>query len=137
MHKSEIKLSYILGMCGLAYLVSSFLGVVFYKVFVCQMVAVAILFIISVEKESKMGTSKQEISDWFDRGVKEKKDYMLVVCDTFDHEDFPVYTTREKYSDVYAEYNNGKNMHRIMEVYDLHKERDPQLNELRSFNGPR
>lgn len=137
MTKSEVKLSYLIVMCGLAYLVSSFLGIVFYKVFLCQMVAVAILFILSVQKEAKMGTSKQEISDWFDRGMKEKKDYMLVVCDTFDHEDFPVYATKEKYSEVYAEYSNGKNMHRIMEVYDLSMERDTQLSKPRCFNGPR
>lgn len=33
-----------------------------------------------------MGTTQQEISEWFDRGVKEGATHMIVVCDTFDYE---------------------------------------------------
>ena len=38
-------------------------------------------------------TTKHEIAQWFDRGVSEGATHMIVVCDTFDHEDYPVYVT--------------------------------------------
>lgn len=81
-----------------------------------------------------MSTTKQMISDWFDLGVEQKATHMLVVCDTFDYEDYPVYVKpSEKVREEYAKYN-GPNMQKVMEVYDLKKDRDTQLNEGRSFN---
>lgn len=80
-------------------------------------------------------TTREEITDWFDRGVRNNHDYLIVVCDTFDHEDYPVYSSRENF---WMEYNrhNGTNMQRIMEVYDLHGPRDEQLMEHRSMRIP-
>ena len=82
-----------------------------------------------------MPTSKEEIGEWFDRGVGEKMDFMIVVCDTFDYEDYPAYTTKKDFAEEYAHYD-GENMQRIMEVYDLHLPRDPQLAEARAFHMP-
>jgi hypothetical protein len=81
-----------------------------------------------------MGTSKSEISEWFGRGVKEGATNMLVVCDTFDHEDYPVYVKPDE--DVhkkYAEYS-GKEMQKVMEVYSLKRNELSQLAEFRSFH---
>lgn len=33
-------------------------------------------------------TKKQEISKWFDEGVQMEASFILVVCDTFDWEDY-------------------------------------------------
>lgn len=38
-----------------------------------------------------MGTSQAEIRGWLLAGKKKNATHMIVVCDTFDHEDFPVY----------------------------------------------
>lgn len=82
-------------------------------------------------------TTKQELQLWFDRGITEKYRYMIVVCDTFDWEDYPVYVTKDE--DFYIAYDdhNEKNMQRIMEVYDLDKSWEEQSkgNE-RVFNFP-
>jgi len=81
-----------------------------------------------------MSTTKMMISGWFDEGVTLKKDFMLVVCDTFDHEDYPVYATREQVRQCYNEHN--ENMQRVMEVYDLSFDKEKQLNEQRAFHLP-
>ncbi len=81
-----------------------------------------------------MGTTRQDISSWFDQGVKKKATHLIVVCDTFDHEDYPVYAANEaEASKKYTEYN-GPNMQRVMEVYDLRMNKEQQLNEHRAFN---
>lgn len=92
-----------------------------------------------------MATTRADIESWFggeyynfhlslERG-KTKPEYMIVVCDTFDYDDYPVYCTREDFAATYAAYN-GKNMQKIMEVYDLSKPMVPQLDEYRAFNCP-
>ncbi len=82
-----------------------------------------------------MGTSKSEIKEWIERGKKEKATHMIVVCDTYDYEDYPVFVSLEEdIHKVYEKYASGDNMQRVMEVYNLSKDIDKQLNESRSFN---
>ena len=82
-------------------------------------------------------TTRSEIAFWFDQGVKEKKTHLLVVCDTFDHEDYPVFAESDDDAiNKYAEYN-GKNMQRVMEVYDLKLSRTIQMGEFRAFHLPK
>ena len=38
-----------------------------------------------------MAANKWMIESWLKREKAAESDYMLVVCDTFDHEDYPVY----------------------------------------------
>lgn len=76
-------------------------------------------------------TTHDEISEWFDRGVSQGAAHMIVVCDTCDHEDYPVFSTGdEETRAAYAQYN-GQNMQRVMEVYDLPDDKVAQLNERR------
>lgn len=82
-----------------------------------------------------MSTTNNEISRWFDEGVKKGKKYLIVVCDAFDHEDYPVFTDDKDFSDKYEHYKKA-NMQRIMEVYNLNEDKDVQLNEPRAFNFP-
>ena len=79
-------------------------------------------------------TTREEIRNWLERGKKEKATHMLVVCDTFDYDDYPVYVSkREDVRKVYME-RDGKNMQRVMEVYSYNKNLEKQLNESRVFN---
>lgn len=81
-------------------------------------------------------TTKIEISSWFDRGLssEDKPTHMLVVCDTFDYEDYPVYVKpTQDARKVYEEYS-AKNMQRVMEVYKLSDDKELQLNTSRAFN---
>jgi hypothetical protein len=68
-----------------------------------------------------MATTARELREWFDAGKQKKAAYMIVVCDTFDWEDYPVYVgPNQNVQAKVAEYD-GRNMQRIMEVYDLTK----------------
>lgn len=81
-----------------------------------------------------MATTQDDIVRWFTEGKRQKATHMIVVCDTFDHEDYPVYVgPKENVRTVVSAYN-GPNMQRVMEVYNLSKPMRPQLNETRSFN---
>lgn len=78
--------------------------------------------------------TKQEISAWFDGGVADGAAYLLVVCDEFDMDDYPVYVTAsEDPVEMVADYA-GKSMSRVMEAYDLSLDRDAQLAEERSWH---
>lgn len=59
------------------------------------------------------------IAAWFAEGVEQGCSHMIVACDEFDWEDYPIFVKEP--SQFYAEYDrvNGKNMQRIIEVYDL------------------
>lgn len=79
-------------------------------------------------------TTKHDISRWFLAGVAKKATHMIVVCDTFDHDDYPVYVgTCQDVRRVEADYN-GKNMQRVMEVYNMSADMETQLAQKRAFN---
>jgi hypothetical protein len=81
-------------------------------------------------------TTKSEIAGWFDAGVERSATHLIVVCDTYDWEDYPVYATSD--ADAVQKYNHhhGPNMQRVMEVYDLRMDRTSQLSERRAFHLP-
>lgn len=63
-----------------------------------------------------MSTSFKEIKEWFNEGKKKGYKYMTVKCDTFDYEDYPVYS----YS--FPDCPHEENMQRVHEIYDLEKD---------------
>jgi hexokinase len=67
-----------------------------------------------------MAATQMDIRGWFARGVEANKKRMLVWCDEYDYEDYPEFTdmTGEELR-KYAVSQNGHNMKRLMEVYDL------------------
>lgn len=83
-----------------------------------------------------MAATQAEISDWFDRGVGQQSTHLIVVCDTFAHEDYPVFATDDGDAIAkHAEYA-AMEMQRIIEVYDLRMDKASQLNEQRSMHLP-
>jgi hypothetical protein len=80
-----------------------------------------------------MGTSKEDIREWIKEGQAQGATHMLVVCDTFDWDDYPVYVMPTE--DVHNKYThyNGPNMQKVMEVYNLNKDINKQVNEHRAF----
>lgn len=81
-------------------------------------------------------TTRDEISGWFDRGVAQGASHLIVVCDTYDHEDYPVFADSDE--DALRQYaaHNGQNMQRVMEVYDLRQDKLEQLSAHRVFRLP-
>jgi hypothetical protein len=83
-----------------------------------------------------MAATFHDISGWFDQGVAQKAQFMVVVCDGFDHEDYPCYA--EDAAECLKTYDehNGKQMQRVMEVYDLSLPKDAQMHEHRAMHLP-
>jgi len=81
-----------------------------------------------------MATTKQDIKEWLLRGKKEGATHVIVVCDTFEYDDYPVMVMpKDNIVEKIEEYN-GKNMQRIMEVYNLSMDLEKQLDSGRSYN---
>ena len=79
-------------------------------------------------------TTKEDIDEWFDRGVAQEATHLIVVVDSFDYEDYPVFI--KPTDDLPDKMNDIRNspMQRIMEVYKLSMDKETQLNETRAFN---
>ncbi|MBI2064724.1 MAG: hypothetical protein HYT62_01580 [Candidatus Yanofskybacteria bacterium] len=81
-----------------------------------------------------MATTQADIRGWLNEAKKMKATHVIVVCDTFDWEDYPVYVaSNEDVRKKYSEYN-GPNMQKVMEVYSLKIDIESQLNERRAFH---
>ncbi len=81
-----------------------------------------------------MTATLNDIKDWLRRGVANEATHVIIVHDTYDHENYPVYVLSGE--DVFerASKYNGQNMQVIDEVYDLSMSIEDQLNEQRAFN---
>ena len=79
-----------------------------------------------------MATTREEIRTWLKEGKAQGATHTIVVCDTFDYEDYPVHVMPGR--DVRAESKqyDGTNMQRIMECYSHALDHEKQLNEHRS-----
>lgn len=74
-----------------------------------------------------MSTSVPMLKDWFREGVKQKATHMIVVCDTFDYDDYPVYVSIEQDARAEVRKRNNESMQKVMEVYDLRKSMESQM----------
>lgn len=84
-----------------------------------------------------MGTSREDILGWLDRGFKQMARWMIVATDTFDYGDYPVFVG-DSIPAFWKEYDRLKvaSMTKIMEVYDLSQSTDEQLAEHRAMRLP-
>lgn len=84
-----------------------------------------------------MPTTHDDIGKWFDDAVRNEATHMLIVCDTFDFEDFPVHVPYGRDAQEMVDEVNRKEMLRVMEVYDLSLDKDVQLGQTYCWNtGP-
>lgn len=81
-----------------------------------------------------MSTSKDELRAWFREAKALGATHMIVVCDTFSHEDYPVTVKPGENVREIAKHFDGVGMQRIMEVYAMHLDEDAQMNEGRAFH---
>lgn len=81
-----------------------------------------------------MAASKDDIRRWLRNGEQQGATHVIVVCDTFEWEDYPVYVSSgEKVQDV-IDKNANAPMQKIMEVYNLSLNIERQLNEFRAYH---
>jgi len=81
-----------------------------------------------------MAASAEEIEEWVRAAQKNGCSHLLVVCDDFDYEDYPVEVKEGEDIEVKMKEYNFKNMQRIMEVYSMKMSIYEQLNEVRSWH---
>lgn len=74
-----------------------------------------------------MATASADLARWFQEGVRQGATHMIVACDTFDYEDFPVYVMAGEDARARAAAIAGGPMSKVMEVYDLRQPAGPQL----------
>ena len=81
-----------------------------------------------------MAATQLEISSWFDRGVAQGSAYLIVACDTFDWDDYPIFMScKEDALARKAKLLTGANMQKLMEIYDLNADKAEQLAEHRAM----
>ena len=67
-----------------------------------------------------MAATREDIVRWVQEGAKTPDaTHVLIVCDCYDYEDYPVVVVRGQDVRVVAAANNGPNMTKLMEVYSL------------------
>ena len=79
-----------------------------------------------------MAATLEDIKSWLVGAEKGGATHLIVVCDTFDHDDYPVFVSKEE--DVFkkiAEFDE-KDMQEIMEVYNMSQDIETQLQEKRA-----
>lgn len=82
-----------------------------------------------------MATTRDEIREWLERAKEENATHMVVVCDQFDWEDYPVFVSKEEnVKEIVNKYNDSSKMSRVMEVYDMSKDIEAQLSSGRVYN---
>lgn len=81
-----------------------------------------------------MAASYENIEQWVLLGVTRGATHVIVVCDTFDWSDYPVYVEAgENVEDVLQKYA-GKSIQKVMEVYNLALPIAQQLHEDRAWH---
>ena len=81
-------------------------------------------------------TSRENISAWFDRGVKDKALFMIILCDGYDFKDFPKYVfSNQTCRQVFEDAHFLGDTFRVMEIYNLRMDKVIQMNGYRSFYG--
>lgn len=79
-----------------------------------------------------MAASKEQITYWLQAKANGGFTHMLVVCDTFDHVDYPVYVAVGENVHAYID-KYSLNMQRVMEVYNYNRDLMKQLNSRKAW----
>ena len=81
-----------------------------------------------------MTATIRDIMDWLDEAKRKKATHLIVVCDTWDHDNYPVYVYKGDDVRTVAGKYMGQNMQRIDEIYNMHMDLDTQLSATRAYN---
>ena len=91
-----------------------------------------------------MAARLREIKEWIKEAQKLSATHLMIICDTYDWVDHPVYvfdgvktaSSQHAHTDVEeaVKHYDGKNMQTIVEVYNMDMDIDAQLKEHRAYN---
>lgn len=66
-----------------------------------------------------MAVSKEEIRAWLKEGQDRKATHVVIVCDTYDWDDYPVFVESGQDPKIIADTYRHMSMQKVMEVYSL------------------
>ncbi len=79
--------------------------------------------------------TKEEIRKIVMHGNTGEYSHVIICCDTFDYEDYPVYIKYgEDIKTIIANYNDYNKMSKVMEIYNYNLDLEKQLKETRSYH---
>lgn len=77
-----------------------------------------------------MSTSNEQLENWFNDGIENNQRWMLIICDTYEWSDYPVYFSADQKDECLKRISQaqaGDNMQRLMECYDFDISKSKQL----------
>jgi hypothetical protein len=77
---------------------------------------------------------REDILGWIGRAKENNATHMIVACDTYDYEDYPVFVSAEQSASEEVDRVNKDSMQKVMECYNLSMDIELQLNEYRAFH---
>ena len=77
--------------------------------------------------------TREDINGWKKYGKTKKATHLIVVCDTFEYEDYPVYVRKEQNVREVEKRFHGENMQQVMEIYCYKYSFDDQSHDHRTF----
>lgn len=80
-----------------------------------------------------MAATKEDIRGWV-TDAEPGSTHVIVVCDTYDHEDYPVDVSKDQNIFDRIDYYKNCSMQRVMEVYNLNMDIEEQLAEHRAWH---
>ena len=83
-----------------------------------------------------MATTKEDIAGWIKKGKDKGSKFLIIACDTFEYEDYPVFCKDADECKIKYAKCNGHNMQKVLEVYDLSKDTDLPLRHGKSMEVP-
>lgn len=79
--------------------------------------------------------SVKQIHEWFQEAQNQGATHLVVVCDTYDWDDYPIYVMPDQDLRLICAEHDEENMQRIMEVYDISKGEEQIKVGVRVYNG--
>ena len=81
-----------------------------------------------------MAATKADIRQWLKEAKANGASHLIVVCDTYDWEDYPFAVSPQDNVEKAIAHYDGPNMQKVMEVYNLSMFIEPQLDEERAWH---
>lgn len=75
-----------------------------------------------------MTASQSDIGEWFDRGLTQGRQFMVVWCDTYDNDNYPSFYANADEVRADVAKRDGKKMQKARECYNLRMDKATQVN---------
>ena len=68
-----------------------------------------------------MTATRQEVDQWIETARENGNTHIVVMCDTFDYDNYPIYVNSQEEADKAVKDKSGKNMQQLQEIIDVTK----------------